>query len=93
LLAVPVILLGIYLYLAVKPPSGEVSLSVIPEMIIQGGPVLIVVDGISTSSEIDSLTINGDEFGTFLHNGKPSALIGIDLRGRNLARTVLARTC
>ena len=83
-----------YLYLAVQPPSKsdlavqqlglpeeEISLSVIPEAITQGEPVLIAMSGMSIA-EVESLSVDGKNLGVFLHAGKPSALIGIDLRGR-----------
>ena len=54
------------------------SLSVFPAHIRQGDPFMVVVDGTEISA-IQKLTFAGKKLGVFLYQGKPSALIGIDL--------------
>lgn len=91
-LLVPFVLLGAYLY---KPRVSqqlttdnqpliheevkETTLSIIPETILQGDPVLITIENLGTST-VKSLTFNGKSLGIFEYNNKPSALVGIDLR-------------
>lgn len=63
----------------VLPGIVELGISVHPETVLQGDPAWVVVNGLATST-IESLTFNGRKLGIFDHEGKPSALIGIDLR-------------
>ena len=72
--------------LATSTPVQEIeeeklSISISPAKIIQGDPVLITINGVATST-VKSLTFDGKTLGTFMHDGKPSAMVGIDLRGR-----------
>ncbi len=77
-LLIPFILLGAYLYKPeARTPVSELALSVIPENPIQGEPVLIMVNG---TTSVESIKFNGRELRIFEHEGKPSALAGIDLR-------------
>lgn len=57
------------------------SISVLPEKVIQGEPAVIVVNGLATST-VESITFNGKRLGTFLYEGKPAAVVGIDLKGK-----------
>lgn len=63
----------------IKEPEKalEISVSISPEKVIQGEPALIEVSGTTTAK---SITFEGKELKMFSHKGKPSALIGIDLR-------------
>lgn len=60
-------------------PVREVSLIILPSTVIQGEPVLVVVNDLGTST-IKALTFNGKVVSVFQHESKPSALIGLDLR-------------
>jgi murein DD-endopeptidase MepM/ murein hydrolase activator NlpD len=57
----------------------EPSLTISPDTILQGEPALITINNIGTST-VRSLTFNGKALGIFSHDGKSSALVGIDLR-------------
>src|SRR3990167_7014832 len=57
------------------------SISISPTTIIQGDPTLITINGLATST-VKSLNVDGKTVRTFVHSGKTSALVGIDLRGR-----------
>ena len=57
--------------------SEEISLSIVPERVIQGEPVLIKVTGTSTAK---SIVFNKVSLPVFAMDGKPAALVGIDLR-------------
>ncbi len=57
----------------------ELELSVSPSTIRQGDPALVSVSGLGTTT-VESLSFNGKRIGTFTHNGKTSAFVGIDLR-------------
>lgn len=63
-----------------SPPVETASIVVVPQKIEQGDPALVVINGASIG-EIESLTFNGKKLKVFLHQGKPSALLGFDLRG------------
>ncbi len=104
LLALSIIILGAYLaveQLSEEPKLNlptveskviekipELGFLIFPEIILQGDPVLVIVDDLSAHSTssgqatttFKSLTFNGKSLGVFIHNGRPSALIGIDLR-------------
>jgi len=87
LLILVIIILGIGGYLAVKPPSEdkqpiaeEISISILPDKIEQGDPVLIQIHGTTTAK---SLKVNDKELKTFIHDGKLSALVGLDLRSKS----------
>lgn len=63
--------------------SGEVSaqtttISISPKQVIQGEPFFVRIDGVASSS-IVKMTFDGVNVGTFMYQGKPSALIGVDL--------------
>ncbi len=79
--------------MAISPipvPTIKVAISVIPEIILQGEPVLITVEGVTATSAIASLTFNGKPLGVFLYNGKSSALVGIDLKMQSGTYPVIA---
>jgi hypothetical protein len=90
-LMVPVILVVAYQsareepvgVLPAVPDTGEEAVLVEPELVVtpaepkQGEPVLISINGTSTAS---SITWRGKRVETFLYEGKPSALVGVDMR-------------
>lgn len=57
------------------------SFSVMPETPVQGEPMLVVLEGTEISN-VASLTFAGKKIGLFLYQGKPTALIPIDLWAR-----------
>lgn len=94
-LAIPLVLLGAYLY---KPegappspeaktpvkeepePLREVAITIQPGIILQGDPAFITIENLPAGAYIKSLTFNGKSLYIFDYNGKTSALAGIDLR-------------
>ncbi len=65
-----------------KPPeiqSEEISISILPEQVEQGDPVLIIINGTTTP---EYLKFNGKKLKTFIHDGKVTALTAVDLRSR-----------
>ncbi|MEX2014134.1 MAG: peptidoglycan DD-metalloendopeptidase family protein, partial [Parcubacteria group bacterium] len=62
--------------------SEKISLSISPETVIQGEPVLITINGLYSTSTIKSLALDDKPLPVFMHNGKPTSLVGIDLRGK-----------
>lgn len=65
----------------------EPKVSIFPEKVIQGEPAILVVDGLTTSS-VESIVFNDKKLGTFLYDGKPAAVVGIDLKGKTGAYPV-----
>lgn len=64
-----------------KPEPETFGLRISPEKIEQGDPALITITGVEALEEVQSLTLNGKALKVFMHEGRPSALVGIDLRG------------
>lgn len=60
----------------------ELSISIYPEIILQGDPALIIIEGATSTSNIKSLTFDNRTLGVFLNDGKVGAIVGVDLRGR-----------
>ncbi len=82
-----------YFYLSSKPKIDDVGivatttsavtgfgLSITPEKIQQGEPALITINGIVSTSSVKSFTLSGRPIVVFLHEGRVTALLGIDLR-------------
>ncbi len=67
--------------LQTQPESEGMSLLIRPTKVEQGDPALITINGVATLEEIQSLTLNGRALKIFMHEGKPRALAGFDLRG------------
>ncbi len=55
------------------------SVSVMPEKIIQGDPVMVLLEGTTTLSDIQEARFDGKKINFFLYQSKPAALIGVDL--------------
>jgi murein DD-endopeptidase MepM/ murein hydrolase activator NlpD len=55
------------------------SLSIFPEQIIQGEPILIQINGLTSISSIKKITFDKTILKVFLYQTKPTTLIGIDL--------------
>ncbi|MBX4200343.1 M23 family metallopeptidase [Candidatus Parcubacteria bacterium] len=58
----------------------EVGISILPSEILQGDPAEILITGTTT---VKSLTFNGKTVPTFINDGSPTALVGIDLKMPN----------
>lgn len=71
-------------YTAEKP-----LISTLPEKVIQGEPAIILIEGLITST-VESLTFNGKRLGTFLYDGKPAAVVGIDLKDKTGSYSIRA---
>jgi hypothetical protein len=59
--------------------TKEPNISVRPGEIIQGEAVLVSVKDLG-AQKLESLSFDGKKLRTFMYNGSPSALIGMDLR-------------
>ena len=59
--------------------ADTLSVSVTPETIIQGDPVLVVISGLVSTSTTPELTFDGKKIPVFMYQAKPTALIGIDI--------------
>lgn len=60
--------------------ATEKSLKTIREQIIQGEPLMVVIDGVNGISSVKEVTFDGEIVGVFLYQGKPTALVGVDLK-------------
>lgn len=60
------------------PSSTPASLSIFPTTLIQGEPALITLHGISDTSSIESLTLDGKPLAVFANESGYAALVGID---------------
>ena len=70
--------------------AAQASLSVSPQAIIQGDPVMIQVSGASLSS-VRSVSFGGKILKTFLFEGKPTAFAAIGLSGKTGTTTLVAK--
>ncbi|MDO8565847.1 MAG: M23 family metallopeptidase [Candidatus Moranbacteria bacterium] len=64
---------------AAVPRIEPVTLSVSPTALIQGEPALITVDGLVSTSAIQSFTLDDKPLVTFVDEEQLAALVGIDL--------------
>lgn len=53
---------------------------IIPASVIQGEPLMAVIEGMRDISAVKKITFDGKSLGVFIYQGKPTVLIGIDLR-------------
>jgi len=60
-------------------PAQITSLSIFPEQIIQGEPILVQINGPASISSIKKITFDNTILKIFLYQTKPTTLIGIDL--------------
>lgn len=58
----------------------EATISFTPTAVIQGEPVIISVENLAGTSTVQSISFNQKALGVFDFKGKPSALVGLDLR-------------
>ena len=63
-----------------KTQEGKVSISVVPQTVIQGEPVMFVLEGVESTDEVKKFTLENSALKPFMHKGKVSALYAIDLR-------------
>ncbi|MEX0932304.1 MAG: M23 family metallopeptidase [Parcubacteria group bacterium] len=61
-------------------PAVEPSLSIRPDSIIQGEPLLVSVQDLSPEEGVQSISFNNKKLDIFSLNSEPSVLVGIDLR-------------
>ncbi len=55
-------------------------ISITPEVVKQGDPVLITIEGATTTSSVESFTYDNRPLFTFLYEGQVVALLGVELR-------------
>lgn len=88
-------LLGLYLFLLllvvpIQVFAGTVTLSLTPEHVVQGEPVLVSIVGVSSLTDIKSVTFDKRPLGVFFYNGTSTALIGVDLNQKPSDYLVIA---
>ena len=73
--------------------AGAPTFSIKPENIIQGEPLMVQIEG-ADISDVKSVSFDGKGVAVFLYQGKPTALIGIDLNKKpgvyNLTATLVS---
>jgi murein DD-endopeptidase MepM/ murein hydrolase activator NlpD len=67
-----------FLFLGTLNADAAVSISITPNEVLQGEPIMIQIDG-AKMSEIKKLTFDKKTINIFEYKNKPSALVGIDL--------------
>lgn len=67
-------------FCAFSVSAEERSLTIFPARIIQGEPVMAVIEGVKDISAVKKITFGGESLGVFMYQGRSTALIGIDLR-------------
>jgi murein DD-endopeptidase MepM/ murein hydrolase activator NlpD len=70
--------------------------SVTPQSVIQGEPILVTLDGVVGTSSVKSITFDATPLGLFLFRNKVSAFVGVDLHKKpgtyNVSVTLLDGT-
>lgn len=64
----------------VERENEEFGISIEPDQIFQGDPVLITLTGVTTTTQVKSFTYNSRPLVFFMHQGKVTSLLGVDLR-------------
>ncbi len=70
-----------FLFLINQKANASEYISIFPNEVVQGEPVLIQISGVKIS-EIKKLTFDNKKLYVFNYQNKVSALAGVDLRGR-----------
>ena len=60
--------------------ANEKDVKILPTNVIQGEPLMAIVEGVKDVSVVKKMTFDGQSLGVFMYQKKPTALIGIDLR-------------
>lgn len=60
--------------------ANEKDLKIFPGRVIQGEPMMVVIEGVKDVSTVKKITFGGEPLGVFMYQNKPTALIGVDLR-------------
>lgn len=76
----PILFVLFFFFCAFSAGAEEKVLTVIPDRVIQGEPMMVIIEGVKNISEVKKITFGGESLGVFMYQGKPTALIGIDLR-------------
>jgi len=63
----------------VPKPSHEPSISIRPSFVQQGEPAIITIEGLTSTTNVKSLTLDGRPFVTFMYEGYVTAFLGVDL--------------
>lgn len=72
-----------FFFYAFSASADERSLTIIPEKVIQGEPLVVIIGGVKNISEVKKITFGGESLGVFMYKNKPTALIGVDLRKKS----------
>ena len=56
------------------------DVKILPANVIQGEPLMAVIEGVKNISAVKKMTFDGQPLGVFMYQKNPTALIGIDLR-------------
>ena len=55
------------------------AVTIFPATVIQGEPVMVTVQNVSGAAAVSKISFDGKSVNVFLYQGKPTALVGIDL--------------
>ncbi len=83
-------LISILFYGTLVASAQAASLSFSPAQIIQGEPFLVKIDGLTSTSSVKKITFDKSAISVFIYQGKPSALVGIDLNKKSGAYELVA---
>ncbi|MEK7575417.1 MAG: M23 family metallopeptidase [Patescibacteria group bacterium] len=76
----PLFYVAVLLTAAPVAGAAVLAISVFPDTVIQGEPLRVVVENVSSVAEIKKIIFDTKSVELFLFQGKPTALIGIDLK-------------
>lgn len=84
-------LISIFLFGVLAASAQTATLSFYPAQIIQGEPILVQIDGVINITAVKKIIFDKSDVKIFMYQGKPSALIGIDLNKKPGAYELAAK--
>ena len=76
------LIISLFFVFDIQNVFAAVTISTIPNEVVQGEPVLIQISG-AKMIDIKKLTFNNKKLNIFNYKNIPSALVGVDLRGKS----------
>ena len=73
-------LIILFFSFALHAGANGKDVKILPANVIQGEPLMAVIEGVKNISAVKKMTFDGQPLGVFMYQKNPTALIGIDLR-------------
>ena len=84
-------LIILFFSFALHAGANGKDVKILPANVIQGEPLMAVIEGVKNISAVKKMTFDGQPLGIFMYQKKPTALIGIDLRKKSGSYELMAQ--